>query len=35
MSRGALKKGGAKIERTYRIYDWDPEGDGAAEAAPA
>lgn len=24
LSRGALKKGGAIPERTYRVYDWDP-----------
>lgn len=24
LSRGALQKGGAILERTYRIYDWDP-----------
>jgi hypothetical protein len=26
MSMGALKKGGAILERTHRVYDWDPEG---------
>ncbi|HBO46193.1 MAG TPA: N-acetyltransferase, partial [Planctomycetaceae bacterium] len=25
LSRGSLEKGGAEIDKTYRIYDWDGE----------
>lgn len=28
LSYGALKKGGAKITKTYRLYDWEKEGSG-------
>jgi hypothetical protein len=34
LSRGSLKKGGAKITKTYRLYDWEeaaPEDISAAE----
>ena len=24
LSRGSLEKGGAKLKKTYRLYDWDP-----------
>jgi hypothetical protein len=26
-SRGSLEKARAKLAKTYRVYDWDPEGD--------
>jgi GNAT superfamily N-acetyltransferase len=28
LSRGSLEKGGAKLIKTYRLYDWDPEASG-------
>jgi hypothetical protein len=24
LSRSSLEKGGAKLDKTYRMYDWDP-----------
>ena len=26
LSRGSLEKGGARLIKTYRVYDWDPQG---------
>jgi len=42
LSRGSLEKGGAKITKTYRLYDWENEalgqapvsGRGASEVSP-
>ncbi len=28
LSYGSLKKGGAKLQKTYRLYDWEETGDG-------
>jgi GNAT superfamily N-acetyltransferase len=34
-SRGALEKGGAKITKTYRIYDWASPSENRSEVSPA
>ena len=26
LSRGSLEKGGAQLQKTHRVYDWDPPG---------
>jgi GNAT superfamily N-acetyltransferase len=33
LSRGSLEKGGAKITKTYRLYDWENEAAGEGAAA--
>jgi hypothetical protein len=30
LSRGSLEKGGAKLTKTYRLYDWENETSGLA-----
>ena len=32
LSYGSLKKGGAKITKTYRLYDWEADDDSASRA---
>jgi GNAT superfamily N-acetyltransferase len=31
LSRGSLEKGGAKIDKTYRVYDWEAEDKASRE----
>jgi GNAT superfamily N-acetyltransferase len=33
LSRGSLEKGGAKITKTYRLYDWEDETSGEKSSA--
>jgi len=33
LSYGALKKGGAKITKTYRLYDWEEKAEGGGRKA--
>ncbi len=35
LSRGSLEKGGAKIDKTYRLYDWDGEDTAAGRTSAA
>jgi GNAT superfamily N-acetyltransferase len=35
LSRGALKKGGAQIVKTYRLYDFDDDPPASADGSPA